>query len=124
MQSFAPLMFTLLAERALLPTLMALLCAERPARSQGLFPRKGAMVPGSDADLLVLERGEFRVDEVAIRDREDARWSLYYGRALRARVAATYLHGAPIWDDEDVLAHPGTSRFMPRRHANLLPEAA
>jgi allantoinase len=36
--------------------------------------------------------------------------------AMRARVAATYLRGARIWDGERVLARPGTGRFVPRQH--------
>jgi allantoinase len=116
LQSFAPLMFSLLAERGLPPTLMALYCAERPARFHGLYPKKGAIRIGGDADLLVLERGDFTFDEAAIQDREDARWSPYHGRAMRARVAATYLRGACIWDGSTVLAKPGTGRFVPRQH--------
>lgn len=117
MQSFAPLMYTLLAERGLPPTLMALYCAERPARFHGLFPKKGAIRVGCDADLCVLERGDFVFDAREIRDREDARWSPYDGRAMKARVAATWLRGACIWDGAEVLAKPGTGRFVPRQHA-------
>ncbi|TCZ65500.1 dihydroorotase [Roseicella aquatilis] len=116
LQSFAPLFYTLLAERGLPPTLMALYGAERPARFHGLFPKKGAIRVGCDADLMVLERGDFTFDARDIRDREDARWSPYDGRAMKARVAATYLRGTCIWDGRDVLAKPGTGRFVPRQH--------
>ncbi|WP_135466159.1 dihydroorotase [Crenalkalicoccus roseus] len=116
LQSFAPLMYTLLAERGLPPTLMARHCAERPARFHGLYPKKGALRVGADADLCVLERGEFVFDAREIRDREDARWSPYDGRRMRARVAATYLRGRCIWDGAEVLARPGTGRFVPRQH--------
>jgi allantoinase len=116
LQSFAPLMFTLLAERGLSPALMARYCAERPARFHGLFPKKGAIRVGSDADLLVLERGDFTFDEASIQDRPDAKWSPYHGRAMKARVAATWLRGACIWDGTTVLAKPGSGRFVPRQH--------
>ena len=116
MQSFAPLMFTLLEERGLPPTLMARFCAERPARFHGLFPKKGAIRVGADADLCVLERGAFRFDARDIRDREDARWSPYDRRAMRARVAATWLRGRQVWDGREVLATPGTGRFVRRQN--------
>ncbi|MFC7691610.1 hypothetical protein ACFQY5_20550 [Paeniroseomonas aquatica] len=51
-----------------------------------------------------------------IQDRPDARWSPYHGRAMRARVAATWLRGACIWDGSAVLARPGSGRFVPRQH--------
>ena len=115
LQSFAPLMFTLLAERGLPPTLMAAYCAERSARMHGLWPRKGAIRIGSDADLCVLERGDFVFDEAEIQDLPEMRWSPYHGRKMRARVAATYLRGVPIWDGTKVLARSGTGRFLRRQ---------
>ena len=114
MQSFAPLMFTLLQERHLPLTLMATYCAERPARHHGLDGRKGSIAPGKDADLVVLEPGQFSFDEAAIQDRPELRWSPYQGRKLGARVAATLLRGQVIWDGETVRATPGTGHFLPR----------
>ncbi len=114
LQSFAPLMYTLLEERGLPPTIMATYCAERPARHHGLDGRKGAIAPGKDADLLVLEPGRFTFDEASIQDRPDLRWSPYHGRPMRARVAATLLRGRVAWDGETVLAQPGTGRFVAR----------
>jgi allantoinase len=114
MQSFAPLMFTLLDERGLPPMLMATYCAERSAKMHGLWPRKGALRVGSDADLCVLERGDFVFDEARIVDRPELRWSPYHGRRMRARVAATLQRGRLIWDGTHVLARPGDGRFVRR----------
>ncbi len=114
LQSFAPLMYTLLDERGLAPTMMARYCSERPARHHGLDGRKGAIAPGKDADLLVLELGRFTFDEADIQDRPELRWSPYHGRAMRARVAATLLRGQIVWDGKAVLATPGTGRFVKR----------
>ncbi len=115
LQSFAPLMFSLLDERGLSPTLMATYCAERSAKMHGLWPKKGAIRVGSDADFCVLERGDFGFDEAAIQDRPEMRWSPYHDRRMRARVAATYLRGALIWDGTSVLAQPGNGRFVRRQ---------
>ena len=117
MQSFAALMFTLLDERGLPPTLMATYCAERSAKLHGLWPRKGALRVGSDADLCVLQRGDFVFDEAAIVDRPELRWSPYHLRRMRAKVAATLLRGRIVWDGTQVLARPGDGRFL-RREAH------
>lgn len=114
MQSFAPLMASLLDERGLSPTLMATYCAERSAKLHGIWPKKGAIRVGSDADLVVLERGDFSFDENSLVDRPEMNWSPYHGRRMRARVAATWLRGRMIWDGATVLARPGDGRFVPR----------
>ena len=116
MQSFAPLMYSLLAERGLPPTVMARLCSEEPARFHGLDPKKGGIRLGADADFCVLERGDFVFDEASIHDRDDARWSPYHGRPMKARVAATWLRGRQIWNGSEVTAKPGAGRFVPRQH--------
>ena len=35
---------------------------------------------------------------------------------MKARVAATFLRGHPIWDGSRVLAVPGVGRFVKRQH--------
>ncbi len=114
LQSFAPLMYTLIDERGFSPTLMATYCAERSAKLHGLYPKKGAIRLGADCDLLVLAREEYDFDEATIADRPELRWSPYHGRRMRARVAATVLRGHLIWNGTSVLATPGTGRFVKR----------
>jgi allantoinase len=114
LQSFAPLMYTLLDERGLPPTVMAEHCAAKPAALHGLAPRKGAIALGADADLMVLEPGRFTFDEAAIVDRPEMRWSPYHGRPMRARVAETVLRGRTIWDGTAVTGAPGDGRFLRR----------
>ena len=109
-----PLMSALLEERGLRPCLMAAYCAERPAQLHGLFPRKGSIRLGADADLLILERGQVRFDEAGIQDRPEMRWSPCHGRDMRARVAETVLRGRPIWHGASVLAKPGTGQVLRR----------
>ncbi len=63
-----------------------------------------------------MEPGDFTFDAAEIQDDEDARWSPYDGRRMAARVAATFLRGACIWDGKAVLAKPGAGQFVPRQH--------
>jgi allantoinase len=64
--------------------------------------------------LLVLQRGNFTFDQAGIVDRPEMRWSAYHGRAMAARVSATYLRGKQIWDGTNVLSQPGDGRFVRR----------
>nr|WP_237180607.1 amidohydrolase family protein [Roseomonas haemaphysalidis] len=116
LQSFAPVFYSLLVERGLPLTLMAKYGAERTAKFHGLYPRKGALRVGSDADVLVMQEGDFTFDEAIIQDRPETRWSPYHGRPVKARVAASFLRGRQLWDGERVLAAPGAGRFVPRQN--------
>lgn len=117
LQSFAPLMLTLLEKRGLPPTMLAQYCAERTARFHGLYPRKGAIRVGSDADLCIMERGRFVFDEATIVDRPECRWSPYHGMEMAGRVAAAMLRGTLIYSEGTVHARPGSGRFVKRAGA-------
>lgn len=85
------------------------LYAERPARIYGLGPQKGALSPGSDADLVLVDPADGReVEAAAIRSK--AGWSPYEGRRLRGTIAATYLRGREVYADGRVLGEPGGGR--------------
>ncbi len=115
MQSFAPLMFTLLSERGLSPTLMATYCAERTAKLHGLWPKKGAIKLGFDADLMVMEQATYNFDQAIIVDRPETRWSPYHGRPMRGRVIETVLRGQTIWNGTAVTGQPGAGQFVKRQ---------
>jgi allantoinase len=88
------------------------LVAELPARRFGLWPRKGALAPGFDADVMVLDESiSWTIDPATLVT--PAGWSPYTGRGLRGRVVATFSRGEQIWDGERVLAEPGRGRFVP-----------
>ena len=114
MQSFAPLMYTLLAERGLPVTAMARLCSESRHGSMG-WTRTRVASGSADADFGSASQAA-SPRRAHIRDREDNRWSPYHGRAMKARVASTWLRGAKIWDGTVVNAKPGPGRFVPRQH--------
>src|ERR1700741_905440 len=65
LQSFGPLMYSLLVERGLSPSLMAKYCADRPAQHHGLAG-KGRIAECFEAVLIVIEPGEFTSDQAAI----------------------------------------------------------
>ena len=61
------------------------ICGANPARANGLYPKKGCIRPGSDADILFLDE-EFLVDTVFARGRK----MVEHGKALVKGTFETY----------------------------------
>ena len=113
-ETLLPAFFTAAAQRGYdAPRLTAHLLSSEPARFFGIEDRKGAIVPGRDADLAVLEPGRFPWDETKAHD--ELRWSPYHGLDFEVRVSATYLRGALAWNGERVLNEPGNGTYVDRR---------
>jgi len=93
------------------PRALARLVSERPARRFGLWPRKGGIHPGADADLLVLNPDSAWVVDPS-KLVTPAGWSPYAGRRLRGRVIAAFSRGVQVWDGERVCAPAGHGRFV------------
>jgi allantoinase len=94
------------------PAELVRLVSEGPARRFGLWPRKGNLQPGADADVLVLDPSvEWEIDPLTLVT--PAGWSPYAGRRLRGRVIAAFSRGVPVWDGERVLVPAGHGRFVP-----------
>jgi allantoinase len=71
--------------------------SETPARLAGLHPRKGAIVPGADADLVIWDPDdETRVDAATLYHRHAV--TPYHGCRLRGRVCTTILRGQVVFD--------------------------
>ena len=98
------------------PERFAALTSAAPARLLGLYPRKGTIAVGSDADLLVLDpRVRRTVDGAAMRSR--AGYSVYDGWEVTGWPRFTVSRGEVVLADGQVLAEPGRGRWL-RREAS------
>ena len=89
------------------------LTATNPARIHGLYPCKGTIAPGSDADLAIWDTGLERV--VAQADLHDAMDdSPFEGRAVTGWPVTTIARGEVVWHEGQVTGEPGRGRFVPR----------
>ncbi|MBF4768779.1 allantoinase AllB [Nocardioides agariphilus] len=113
-QLMFPLMVASARERGLPLSLVARLLSSNPARQFGLYPRKGAIVPGADADLVVIDtQGSIQVDAQQLFTRCPG--TAYDGRRIDARVRRTIVRGQVVYADDGeprILAQPGYGELV------------
>jgi dihydroorotase len=87
------------------------LLSEAPARMLGIFPKKGALVPGSDADLVLvdLDREMTLTDEGLY---TKVGWTPYLGWKVKGYVALTMLRGTVIARDREIVGSPGYGQYI------------
>jgi dihydropyrimidinase len=114
LETLVPLMWSEgVVRRGLSPTWMARVMAENPARIFGLYPRKGAIRIGADADLTVIDPDA--EGTITVSDHKGiAGWTLYEGWKVRGRVAMTLLRGELLVNDGRLEQRPGFGRYLAR----------
>lgn len=91
--------------------LVQVLC-ENPARIFGLYPHKGTIAVGSDADLVVFDPAR----EFAIRagnQHSNAGYTLYEGRTVLGWPEMSFQRGKRVLWQGEIVAQPGQGRFLP-----------
>ena len=84
-----------------------------PAKIFGLYPRKGALVPGADADLVIWDP-ERRITYGVAHSHHRTDYNLYENWELVGFPEKVYLRGKLIVDGEQWLGKPGQGRFIQR----------
>jgi dihydropyrimidinase len=84
------------------------------ARAFNLWPRKGALEVGSDADVAVLDPA--RTKTLSARtQRQRTDFSVWEGREVKGVVVHTFAGGRHVWEDGDLRAEAGAGRYLPRQ---------
>lgn len=89
------------------------LASYNPARVFGLYPRKGTIEPGADADLVVVDPDaeiEFR-DEQAL---SKCGWTPYHGQRAHGVPMHTLVRGRFVCRNREVVGEPGWGRLAER----------
>src|SRR5579884_2311748 len=89
------------------------LLATQPARLFGLYPRKGTVAVGSDADLVIFDPGR-RETISASTHHSRCDYSLYEGTEVVGAPEHVLLRGSVLVEDGELVGTPGTGRFVRR----------
>ena len=116
LQSLLPVMLTEgVHARGLTLTGLAQLVATRPAKRLGLWPRKGEIRVGADADLTLVDlRREWTFAQAELETRSGI--SPYVGRTFRGQVVRTIVRGRTVYTGGLVTGTPGEGWFVQRMH--------
>jgi dihydropyrimidinase len=95
------------------------ICATTPARMFGLYPRKGVIAAGADADIVVYDPAAAQVISAATHHM-NVDYSAFEGMEITGRVALTMSRGRVIVDNGVFLGAAGHGRFLRRDRCQYL----
>ena len=85
--------------------------SSNPAKIMGLYPKKGCIKVGSDADLVIIElKKEYTIK--GENSKAKTHWTPYEGWKIQGRVEATYVRGIETYVDGEIVGTPGQGRFL------------
>jgi dihydropyrimidinase len=89
------------------------LCCTQPARLFGLFPRKGTIAAGADADIVVWD-SEKPLTLSAATHHSNVDYNLYEGTEVVGAPEVVLVRGQVIVDHDELVAAPGAGQFLRR----------
>ena len=101
------------------PNQFVALNATNPAKIFGLYPRKGVLLPGSDADIVIWDP-ERKVKYGVAHAQHRTDHNLYEGWELVGYPEKVFLRGELIVDNEQWLGKRGMGQFLKRREGEIL----
>lgn len=108
---WVPLMLDRVARNELSMERFVQAASERPAKIFGIYPRKGSLQVGADADLVVIDMDrKSRVDPSLFKSK--AKYTAFEGWPLCGMPVMTFVGGTLVAKDGAVIARPGTGTLV------------
>ncbi len=90
------------------------LVATNPAKTFGMFPQKGTLLPGADADIVLLDPlAKWTMGQANSHSCND--WHAYEGFEITGKIQKVFSRGELIVDGDTCLAEKGRGRYVHRR---------
>jgi len=114
LEASLPLMLTAVAEKRLSIERYVELMSENAAKLYGIYPRKGILAPGSDADIVLVDpakRYQLDHNNMFTQCRDSA--LVYDGLKVIGMPILTIVRGTIVMRDGEIIGKPGYGRFIP-----------
>ena len=93
--------------------------SSNPCRMFGMYPQKGSLEPGTDADIVIIDPAEkTKIDAGFIKGASD--YSCYEGMELEGRIEKVMLRGEEIVNAGEFLGKRGDGRYLKRGDSVLV----
>ncbi len=97
---------------------LAQLTSGNAAKIMGLFPKKGTLLPGADADIVVIDlEEEWTFDGTASYSKTKSDKNIYHGMKMKGRVKQTWVRGTLIYQDGEIKGEKGFGCYVPKQKA-------
>ena len=95
--------------------------SSNPAKLYGLYPQKGTIQPGADADLVLIDmKREWTIKSEKLHSK--AGWTPYEEWRVRGVPYLTMVRGEVLMEEGEVIGRPGYGKFLPRRVPPPIPQ--
>jgi len=113
-ETMVPLLLNLVASGEMTLERLAEVGSEAPARLYGLYPKKGAIELGSDADFTIVDLDrQWTLSASTLMGKTG--WTPYEGLGVTGAVAMTVIRGAVIARNGRPVGEPEGAQFVPRQ---------
>ena len=113
LQDYPPMMMSegVMKDRITLEQMVAV-TSTNAAKIFGMYPRKGTIQVGSDADIVIWDPAAKKI----LNDKDQlsrAGYSTYAGKEVTGLPITTIRRGEIVWDKGKILAKPGSGKYIP-----------
>lgn len=96
---------------------LAAITSGNTSKIMGLYPKKGSLLPGSDADIAVIDLNcEWAYDGLKSFSKTKSTKSIYQNYEFRGKVTATYVRGELVYNGETIVGEKGYGNYVPKQN--------
>lgn len=95
---------------------LASITSGNAARMFQIYPKKGNLLPGADADIMIIDPNrEWVYDGMRSFSKTKSDKGIYQGMQFRGKVEITLVRGEIVYNDGEITAEPGYGKLVVRR---------